>query len=178
MKEGKKVRRLVWSRMPRCEDRFIEIPQKYNYFRNHKGYSVTISYDEFFATDWEVYEPESIKHVDVSEEPQANTQTYGNDIEGKPDCCEESTDTESLLRGLNEIVEGRVKQWDTKERTEKLLDECQKIKNKYAIEYVKDETIEVIRLLQKENYEIINDMRKILNDLEELRKKYFPEEQE
>ena len=57
MKEGKKVRRQLWTSMDRCVNRWIEIPQDVApYYRNDKGNSVTISYQEFEATDWEVVE--------------------------------------------------------------------------------------------------------------------------
>ena len=58
---GKKVRRDIWNRMDRCRGRYIEIPIEYNnYFRNHKGHEVTMSFEEVFATDWEIVEKKKI----------------------------------------------------------------------------------------------------------------------
>lgn len=60
MKEGKKVRRKIWTTMGRCKDegRYTYTSSEYNRFRNQKGDEITISYEQVFAGDWEIYEEE------------------------------------------------------------------------------------------------------------------------
>ena len=79
MRKGHRVRRELWTIMPRCKDRYIclnNLDTKVNvWLGNDKNFQVTISYEELSAKDWEIFY-ESDLSSNVKEDTHINSGRY------------------------------------------------------------------------------------------------------